>query len=591
MIQRLLPYYRYLKPLWFQFSLGILFGVLFSLSSGLGLPVVAETIFPALFGNLESMPKWLIHIVDTYFGGNTDGAFLLFICLCMPLMMLFRMIGSVGNAYFMTYTGVSVVQSIQTDMFKKIQDLPLSFLDQYKTGEINAAVMGYPQNIKSVIVDTSNDLVKQPLTLLFAVGFLIFKSLTSESFMIAIFGALSIPFVILLIRRVGIYLAKRSQEIVKQSESLGSWLIECFQSQIEVKAYNLQATLIERFIKDIKNLFILSMKSCRQSILVSPSIEVISAVGLAFSLYFGVKSGLSEGEFLSLIIALYMAYSPIKRIGAIYNQLKVLEAPLDRLEAILKSNASIPNPSEPIAIESPLKGTITFENVSFEYVENKPVLKGIDLNIAAGESVGIVGKSGSGKSSLVNLILRLYEAKEGRICIDGIDIKDIHPEALRAQIAYVPQNPLLFNASISENIRIGKPDASESEIKAAAKFAHAEEFIRHLPNGYDTVLTEKGNSLSGGQRQRIAIARAFIKNAPILILDEATSALDNEIDQEIKEALAYLSKDTTTIVITHRIATIKEIGRRICMSKGKIVGDGTHTELVQKSNDYKNIVS
>ena len=590
MIKRLLPYYRYLKPLWFQFSLGILFGVLFSLSSGLGLPVVAETIFPALFGNLESMPKWLANIVNTYFGGNTDGAFLLFISLCMPLMMLFRMIGSVGNAYFMTYTGVSVVQAIQTDMFKKIQDLPLSFLDQYKTGEINAAVMGYPQNIKSVIVDTSNDLVKQPLTLLFAVGFLIFKSLTSESFMIAIFGALSIPFVILLIRRVGLYLAKRSQEIVQQSEALGSWLIECFQSQVEVKAYNLQATLIERFIKDIKNLFVLGMKSCRQSILVSPSIEVISAVGLAFSLYFGVKSGLSEGEFLSLIIALYMAYSPIKRIGAIYNQLKVLEAPLDRLEAILKSKASIPNPSEPIAIDSPLKGTITFENVSFEYVDNKPVLKAIDLKIEAGESVGIVGKSGSGKSSLVNLILRLYEAKEGRICIDGIDIKDMHPEALRAQIAYVPQNPLLFNASISENIKIGKPDASESEIKAAAKFAHAEEFISHLPNGYDTVLTEKGNSLSGGQRQRIAIARAFIKNAPILILDEATSALDNEIDQEIKEALAYLSKDTTTIVITHRITSIEEVGRRICMSEGRIVADGTHAELVEESDHYRNIL-
>ena len=465
-----------------------------------------------------------------------------------------------------------------------------SFLDQYKTGEINASVMGYPQNIKSVIVDTSNDLVKQPLTLLFAVGFLIFKSLTSESFMIAIFGALSIPFVILLIRRVGLYLAKRSQEIVKQSEALSSWLIECFQSQVEVKAYNLQATLIERFIKDIKNLFVLGMKSCRQSILVSPSIDVISSVCLAFSLYFGVKSGLSEGEFLSLIIALYMAYSPIKRIGAIYNKLKVLEAPLDRLEAILKSKASIPNPSEPIAIDSPLKGTITFENVSFEYVDNKPVLKAINLNIQAGESVGIVGKSGSGKSSLVNLILRLYEAKEGRICIDGIDIKDMHPEALRAQIAYVPQNPLLFNASISENIKIGKPDASESEIKAAAKFAHAEEFISHLPNGYDTVLTEKGNSLSGGQRQRIAIARAFIKNAPILILDEATSALDNEIDQEIKEALAYLSKDKTTIVITHRITSIEEVGRRICMSEGRIVADGTHAELVEESDHYRNIL-
>ena len=317
MIKRILPYFRYIKPVRSKFIIGILFGVLYSLSSGLGLPVIAETIFPILFGNIEKSPEWIRDIAATYFNNDIEGSFLLFCCLLMPLAVLARAIGSIGNGYYMTYTGISVVQAIQIDMFKKVQSLPLAFTQAYKTGEINAAVMGYPNQIKTVIVDTSNDLIKQPLTLISAISFLIYKSISSESFFMAFIGMLSAPAIVFSIRRIGIYLSRRSKAIVRLSESLGSWVIECFQSPIEIKAYNLQKKLIAQFKTQLSALFKLNMKSTRFALVMSPSIELIAGIGVAISLFLGVRNGMAEGEFIALIIALYMAYTPIKKIGGI----------------------------------------------------------------------------------------------------------------------------------------------------------------------------------------------------------------------------------------------------------------------------------
>ena len=590
-LKRLLPYYKYLKPVWFKFLLGILFGVLFSLSSGLGLPVMAETIFPILFGNASESPEWLRLFVERWFGDDIESGFLILCCLALPGVMFLRMVGSVGNGYYMTYSGISVVQAIQIDMFKKVQALPLAFFHNYKTGELNAGVMGYPNQIKSVIVDTSNDLVKQPLTLMSAVGFLVYKSFTSESFFIAIIGVISVPFVVFVIRRVGVYLAKRSRQLVTLGESLGSWVLECFQSPVEIRAYNLQERQVNRFVEYLKSIFRLSMKSTRSSLLVSPSIEVVAGAGLALSLYLGVKNGMNQGEFLALGIALYMAYSPVKRIGAIQNKLKMLEAPLERLEAILYADESVASPANPVSMPQTLSGEITFEGVDFAYLEGKPVLSDINVRIEAGQSVGLVGQSGAGKSTFVNLILRLYDPVKGRILLDGVDLRELDLNALREQIAYVPQMPLLFNASVAENIRIGKPEASEEEILEAARQANALDFIDSLPNGLETVLSERGNSLSGGQRQRIAIARAFLKDAPILVLDEATSALDNQSDRFIQEALTRLAQDRTTLIIAHRLNSLESVERRLYFERGQIAGDGSHQSLLRESAGYQKLVN
>ena len=590
LFKRLLPYYRYLKPVWFKFLLGILFGVLFSLSSGLGLPLMAETVFPILFGNASEAPEWLRLFVERWFGDNVENGFLILCCLALPGVMFLRMVGSVGNGYYMTYSGISVVQAIQIDMFKKVHALPLAFFQKYKTGELNAGVMGYPNQIKAVIVDTSNDLVKQPLTLLSAVGFLVYKSFTSHSFFVAVIGVLSVPFVVLLIRRVGKYLAKRSQQLVKLGESMGSWVIECFQSPVEIRAYNLQERQVNRFVEQLREIFRLSMKSTRSSLLVSPSIEVVAGGGLALALYLGVKNGMNQGEFLALGVALYMAYSPVKRIGAIHNKLKMLEAPLDRLEAILHAEESVASPENPKPMPQPLRGEIIFEGVDFDYESGKPVLSGIDVRIEAGQSVGLVGQSGAGKSTFVNLILRLYDPVQGRILLDGVDLRELNLNEVRQQMAYVPQMPLLFNASVADNIRIGKPDADMPAVIEAARQANALDFIDSLPNGLETVLSERGNSLSGGQRQRIAIARAFLKDAPILILDEATSALDNQSDQLIQEALVRLAEDRTTLIIAHRMGTLKDVGRRLYFEAGQIAGDGSHGVLFDSVPGYARLV-
>ena len=552
---------------------------------------MAETIFPILFGNASESPEWLRLFVERWFGDDIENGFLILCCLALPGVMFLRMVGSVGNGYYMTYSGISVVQAIQIDMFKKVQALPLAFFQNYKTGELNAGVMGYPNQIKSVIVDTSNDLVKQPLTLISAVGFLVYKSSTSESFFIAIIGVISVPFVVFVIRRVGIYLAKRSRQLVTLGESLGSWVLECFQSPVEIRAYNLQERQVNRFVEYLKSIFRLSMKSTRSSLLVSPSIEVVAGAGLALSLYLGVKNGMNQGEFLALGIALYMAYSPVKRIGAIQNKLKMLEAPLERLEAILYADESVASPANPVSMPQTLSGEITFEGVDFAYLEGNPVLSDINVRIEAGQSVGLVGQSGAGKSTFVNLILRLYDPVKGRILLDGVDLRELDLNELREQIAYVPQMPLLFNASVAENIRIGKPEASEEEILEAARQANALDFIDSLPNGLETVLSERGNSLSGGQRQRIAIARAFLKDAPILVLDEATSALDNQSDRFIQEALTRLAQDRTTLIIAHRLNSLESVERRLYFEKGQIAGDGSHQSLLEESSGYQKLVN
>ena len=589
MLKKLLPYFKYLKPVWFKFFLGIFFGVIYSLASGLGLPVMVEKVFPILFGNVSKSPEWLINIANIFFEGNLDGGFLLVCCLTIPAIMLIRGIGFIGNGYYMAYAGFSVIQSIQIDMYKKVQSLPLSFFNKYKTGEINAAVMGYPNQIKLAVVDTSNDLVIQPLTLISAISFLIYKSLNNQSFFMVIIGLASAPFIIFLIRRIGAYLATRSKQIVALSEKLGSTVIENFQSPIEIRAYNLEGTQISDFISKLKELFKLNLKSTRFSLVMSPSIEFISGLGIAFALFFGVKNGMGEGEFFSLLIALYMIYTPIKKMSAIQNKLKVLEAPLDRLESILDMEATICSPEIPKPINKPFEEGVTFENVNFEYEKGKTTLQNINISIPFAETIGLVGESGAGKSTFANLLLRLYDPNEGRILFGGTNIKDFDIKELRELISYVPQSPILFNNSILENIRLGNPRATEEEIINAAKLANAHSFISEMKNGYQTMISERGNSLSGGQRQRISIARAFLKDSPILILDEATSSLDNKADKEIKETLKNLCKGRTSLIIAHRLSSLEDIKSRMVFQNGEIIGYGEHEELLGSCAHYKEI--
>ncbi len=589
-LKKFTPYYKYLKPVWWRFLLGIVFGVIFSVTSGAGLPVMAKTVFPILFGNSQDAPEWLRMIVERWFSNDVTGGFLIVCSLALPLIMAVRALTAVGNGYLMTFCGLHVVQSLQVSVFKKIQAMPMAFFHRHKTGELIASIMGYPTQIKTVVVDVSNDLVKQPLILISAIGFLVYESFNSQSFMVATVGLLTVPLVVFPIRKIGIYLAKRSKQLVTEGEALSSTTIESIQSPLEIRAYNLESIQAKRFVDRLATIFRITMKTVRTNLMISPSIEFVSSCGIGLALFLGVRAGMEQEEFFALIIALYMAYSPLKRLGTIHGLLKSLQAPLERLESILGEEDTVPESANPTSLPKSLRGEIEFKQVGFDYLADKPVLRNVSVKIHAGESVALVGKSGAGKTSFVNLIPRFYDITSGSVSIDGIDVRDVKISDLRSRIGYVPQMPMLFNASIADNIRVGREDASEADIVQAAKNANALEFIETLPDGFNTILSERGSSLSGGQRQRIAIARAFLKDAPILILDEATSALDNESDRLIQEALDRLTRDRTTLIIAHRMGTLKNVERRLFFSEGEIVGDGGHEELMTQSPGYRALV-
>ena len=325
--------------------------------------------------------------------------------------------------------------------------------------------------------------------------------------------------------------------------------------------------------------------------LISPSVEVLSVFGICLAIYLGAQKGLTLEIFTPIIMAMYFAYEPVKKLGAISASLRAAEASLERVEHILHAEDTMPDVEKPRVLDS-VNGEVQFDKVQFSYGD-EPILTDVDLTVKPGQTVALVGPSGAGKSTFVSLIPRFYEVNGGGVKIDGVDVRDLSKKDLRSQIALVSQQPLLFSGTISDNIAIGKPGATKQEIENAAKHAYAHDFICSLPDGYETTVGERGEGLSGGQRQRVAIARAFLKDAPILILDEATSALDTESESQIQSALRELSDGRTTFLIAHRFSSIRDAERILVFDKmpvgGQVVADGSHDELYAGSSLYKDL--
>lgn len=569
------PYYRFLKPVKWHFATGLFLGVVYAASTGLGLPVMVQTVLPILFEkDFEKAPPFIRGVVEFFFGPEPGSKFLIVVSLFLPLAMLLRAIGSIGNGYFMTHVGLHVVQALQFEVFERVQKQQLGFFSRFKSGDLMIRIMSFPDQIRKIVVEMSNDLIKQPLTLLSAVSFLVWKSLTNTSFLMAIVGAISVPLVVLPIRHVGKYLAKRSKQLASLGAELNSSTLENIQNPVEVRAFALEERHLERFRTKLREVFRASLKSVRTSLTLSPSIEVIASLGLALSLYLGVSNGMQKEEFLALFTALYLSYEPIKKLGKIHGQLRAAEAPLARMEQVLKSELTVKESASPKKFAR-ATGAVEFRNVSFCYPSQENVeensekvyaVKDYNLSIHPGERVVLMGPSGSGKSTLMALLQRFYDVGEGAVLVDGIDIRELSFADLRRQFALVPQMPALFGASIRENIRLGKPDASDAEVEEAAKHAYAHDFILKQEKGYETRVGERGTTLSGGQRQRIAIARAFLKDAPILLLDEATSALDKESEELVMLALDKLSSGRTTISITHSEETYQFFEKKVILS-------------------------
>lgn len=571
-----------------QFGIGVIAGLVYAAASGLGLPLMINVVFPILFGSEDASTEWYAEWLTSRLGEISRNELLIYACLWIPVVFFIRAAGAFTNAYFIQYAGTKVVEIIRTDLFVKLQTLPLSYFKRNKSGDLLARVINDTQMLQQVVAQTSSDLIKQPATLLFALGMVVYLSINDKKFFIAVIALLSVPICVVLIRQAGKKLAKRATALQSRGGDLSASLSESLQSALEIRAYNLQSAQTTSFKSKVKDIFRLSMKVVKYRQIISPSIEVVAAAGFAASLYFGVRAGMTLPEFMTLGSALYMSYEPIKKLGNIHSIFQQGAASVDRIEYILHSEDLIPNPESPKPIPRPFS-TIAFEKVTFAYDE-VPVIHDISLEIPAGQVVALVGPSGAGKSTFAQLVPRFYDTQEGDILIDGISTREFLKHDLREMIAVVPQTPSLFLGTLEENIRIGRYGATLREIEDAAKKAYAHDFIMSLPDGYQTSVGERGDLLSGGQRQRIAIARAFLKDAPLLILDEATSALDTESEAAVQQALAELVKGRTTLIIAHRFSTIRIADRILVFKQGRIVSDGSHEQLRNLDPTYQAMV-
>lgn len=569
-LKRFGPYFRYLKPVRVQFGLGLLFGIIAAAASGAGLPFVIKYLVPLVTS--ENPPT---------------GTKLILILSSVPIAFTLRALGGFLNAYYMAYAGMHVLERLRIMVFSKIQELPLSFFQRNNVGDLMSRVTGDTSQLQGAIVKVVNSLVKEPATLLSAIGFLIYLTITERETAFMLIALASVPACVLPIKAIGTRILKKAKQAQRQAGEVNNVLNENLGSVREVRAYNLESREIGRFVTACHKLFKLSMKTVKYDKALSPMIELVSSFAIVFALYVAVKKGISPEIMAAILTALYMCYEPIKKLGGVSNTIRKAEASLDRLEYVLETTDTVPETPNPVEAKT-LKGRIQFDDVTFSY-KDEVALNNVAIDIAPGEVVALVGPSGAGKSTFANMVPRFYDALEGSVRIDGTNVKDFKKGDLRSQIALVSQEAILFNESIADNIAIGKAGASKEDIHKAAQMANAADFIEQLEGGYEYMVGERGNRLSGGQRQRVSIARAFLKDAPIIILDEPTSALDAESEHAIQAALESLSKGRTVLIIAHRFSTIQHADRILVFDAGSIVANGTHKELYASTPLYKSL--
>lgn len=580
---------RYMKPQAGLIASGIFFGAVAAAAAGFGLPFMIQHVFPMVFGETE-VPAILQQWVQEYVPEGYQADALLWIAaLIIPFVMTLRGVATYLNAFLLTKAGMRALSELRGDLFARLQWLSFSYHDRHPRGAVMTTVIQYTQMVQQGMITVMNDLVIQPLTLIAAVAYLVYAAVSSnESAMLLgnlIISAACVP----VVRMVGKRMVKQMRSALAGMNVITSTVEETLSAQREVRAFNLekhQSDLLCGHIHHYNNLLI-RMAAWRQS--VTPAVEMVCAFALAYSLYQGCSDGLTLEQFTAIATAFYFCYDPIKRLGTVINQAQIIQVGVAGIEQVLYAKDETPEPENPVVISGSVRGDVSFENVNFAYVKGNPVLQDINVHVPAGQIVGLVGPSGSGKTTFINLICRFYDPVSGTIRIDGVDVKDITREDRTRNIGLVSQFSALFHDTVFENIRLGRPGASDEEVRAAAGMARVDEFVDSLPGGYGYMMGESGSGLSGGQRQRVSIARAFLKNAPVLILDEATSALDMRSEAAIQNALDELSRGHTTFIIAHRFSTLRMAQRILVFEAGRIIADGTHQELYENCLLYRGL--
>ncbi|MFG6685527.1 ABC transporter ATP-binding protein [Mariniflexile sp. HNIBRBA6329] len=555
---------------------------------GEGKKVTAKPVYSSansLKSYLEDSINYLITTTTENHGSQR--ALLYMIVLIISLFLLKNLFNYLA-LYYITFLRNGVLKDLRNAIYKKVISLPIAYYSEKKKGDIIARISGDVNEVKNSLLAILELVVKEPLTILFAI-----IAMFTISVKLTIFVFIFIPISGSIISRIGKSLKKKSNRVQSEQGIFISTLEETLGGLKVIKGFNAEEKFNKTFINSTERYYRFSNTLLNRQNLASPTSEFLGIVTIAILLWFGgsmvlIDKTLSGGAFIAYMALAYQILTPAKEISKASYKVKAGNAAADRVLEVLDTISPLedkPNAKQKETFNS----GIEFQNISFKY-ENELVLKDFSLKVPKGKSVALVGQSGSGKSTIANLLTRFYDVNMGSINIDGNDIKDLTTYSLRNLMGLVTQDSVLFNDSIKNNILIGKENATDEEVIDALKIANAWEFVKDLPNGIETNIGDAGNKLSGGQKQRLSIARAVLKNPPIMILDEATSALDTESERLVQVALENMMKNRTSVIIAHRLSTIQNVDEIVVMHKGEIAEQGKHHELIAKNGVYKKLV-
>lgn len=594
--------FAFAKPYYHFIALNIVFNIFYALFSALSfvamIPMLdvlfgqtQKTTSPPQYSGLSELDDYLIqklnYILSSAMEKDPLNGLLLSIGLILVLFFLKNMFNYFA-LFFMTFLRNGVLKDLRNQMYEKILDLPIGFFSEKKKGDTIARLTSDVLEIQHSFLSIIEILVREPLTIIFTLAMMF-----NINAKLSLFVLLFIPLSGLIISQIGKALKKQSDKVQKEQGYFLSIIEETLSGLAVIKAFYAEKQFNERFNASTQRYFDFNNKLINRQKLASPLSEFLGIGVIGALLWYGgkmvlVDQSLSGTVFISFMLLAYNILTPAKNISKAAYTIKKGDAAAERILGLLHTPITISEVEQPKKLQN-FTQQISFENIDFSY-SKKPLLTHFNLSIKKGTTVALVGESGSGKTTLANLLNRFYDPNKGTITIDGIDIKQLSKQNLRSLIGIVTQDPILFNDTVANNLKLGRPHASDEEMIAAAKVANAHQFIEQLPKGYETNIGDGGGKLSGGQKQRLSIARAVLKDPAILVLDEATSALDSSSEKLVQDALEKLMKNRTSLVIAHRLSTIQKANRIVVMDAGKILETGSHKTLMEVQGAYAKLV-